>query len=202
MKRISIETSRPVLDITSTRAKLSIETKIRKFNSQNTPPVMRSNPKGATFKIDWGKIRSESGLRTPERQMQMQKAQDRQLVQEAISRTVSNGDYVLQLENYMGSKSDPLAQTVVNNMESDLPEINVTSMPQSSPVGAEWDVGGVNIEWEQGNLKVDWQNDYMPNITVTPHSVEIRLKGEMAVKISVNEDNLAPVVGRQLNKVI
>lgn len=198
VKTLDIQTSRPVLDITSTRAQLNISNKIRRFKVRSTPPQMKVHRQAAQFKVDWNKVWAQSGRRSPEHLQNHMKQVSRQKVDQAISRIVSNGNYMKQLHKYIGTDTNPVAELALESMKSKSapPELNVASMPESLP-DISWDPGGIKIEWTTGEVQIDWDEDFRPDITVSPHSVEIRLSGKKEVKISVNPDK---VDRRNINK--
>ncbi|HBU12472.1 MAG TPA: hypothetical protein DEB31_07015 [Clostridiales bacterium] len=109
---------------------------------------------------------------------------------------------MMRLEDYIGTKSSPVAQLAMQNMRADSGvEVNVSSMPQTKP-NVQWDPGYVRIEWTTGELIVDWDAEYGPDVTVTPHSVEIRVAGKNEVKITVNEEKVARSRGKKVNRRI
>ncbi|MGI6152238.1 MAG: DUF6470 family protein [Christensenellaceae bacterium] len=203
MKTLSIQTTRPTLDITSTRAQLNITNKIRRFTSKRTPPQMTVQRQAPSFKVDWSTVWAQSGRRSPEKLQQHMRQVSRQKVDQAIQRTVKNGDYLGKLNSYIDSKRDPIGELAFDNMLSDMPELNVASMPESMP-DIVWDPGGIKIEWTTGEITIDWDDDYMPDVTVSPHSVEIKLSGRSEVKITVNPDRVEQTRndGRKINEKI
>lgn len=201
MKTLNIQSNRPVLDITTTNAALNITNKIRRFSAKRIPPEMTVERKAPSFKVNWKKVWGESGRKSPDDLRIYQRDNSRSKVERYIQRVSENGTYVMKLENYKKSETNPLAETSYQDMISELPEMNVASMPESSPE-VTWDPGYVRIEWSTGELQIDWDDNFMPEIKVSPHSVEIRLAGKNAVQISVNEDNIPVERGRKINKRI
>lgn len=202
MKTLNIQTSRPTLNITTTNAQMNISNRIRRFSARRVPPEMKVERQAPSFKVDWRKVWSQSGRKSPEDLQIHMKQQSRQRVDNYIQTVAQNGDYVLQLKNYVGSKSDPLAEISWQNMISrNQVETNVASMPETMP-DVVWDPGYVRIEWTTGEVQIDWDDNFMPEITVSPHSVEIRLEGHKAIKISVNEDNVPKIEGKKVNKKV
>ncbi len=200
MKTLDIQTSRPTLDISSTRARLDITSKTRRFTSKRVAPQMKVERQAPTMSVNWSKVWAESGRRSPEQLKQYLNQVSRQNVDRAIQNFVSNGNYMMQLQNYMGKKgANPIAELSLEQMRSELPQINVAMMPQSLPE-VSWDPGYVRVEWTTGELQVEWDNDFAPDIRVTPHSVEIKLAGRSEVKISVKEDRVAQDGGKHVNK--
>jgi len=201
VRTLNIQTSRPTLSITTTNAQLNISNKIRRFSSRRVPPEMKIERKAPSFKVDWRKVWSQSGKKSPEDLALHVRQQARQRVDQYIQKVATNGDYILQVKNYVGTKSDPLAELRWQEMMSQKPEVNVTSMPETTP-DVVWDLGYVKIEWTTGEVQIDWDDEFMPEITVSPHSVEIRIEGRKEIKISLNEDNVPKIRGKKVNKKV
>lgn len=199
MKTLDIQTSRPRLDITTTNAKLIVSNKIRRFRAKRVAPQMMVERQAPVMKVDWSRVWAESGRRSPEKLKQYMNQLSKQNVERAIQTIVGNGNYMLQLENYIGTKKNPIGDISFEQMMSELPEINVAMMPQSMP-DVSWDPGFVKIEWTTGEMQIEWDDDFMPDVTVTPHSVEIRLSGRSEVKISVKEDRVPYTNGKKVNQ--
>ncbi len=202
MDRLNVTSSTPVLDITSTRAQLNITNKFRRFKARRVQPEMKVDRKMPTFKLNWNKVWNESGRRTPDAFRQHMNQMSRRKVEQAIQSTVSTGNYLVNIQNYIGTSGSPLSQIIWQSMLNDAAvETNVASMPESSPE-ITWDPGHIKIEWTTGELEIEWDDNFRPNVTVTPHSVEIKLSGQKGVRISVDEDRVAKTNGKKVNKKV
>lgn len=84
------------------------------------------------------------------------------------------------------SKASAL-QTIQDSLDSSAPKV-------------EWDPGYFKIDWIAGEIKIEWEENYKPDIQVSPYSVEIRVKGNKTVKIALNEDKLPYLKGKKINK--
>ncbi|MPN45338.1 hypothetical protein SDC9_192905 [bioreactor metagenome] len=51
----------------------------------------------------------------------------------------------------------------------------------------EWEEGKLEIEWESAKLEMHWEGSIRPQITITPHTVEIRLINGETVRVGENE---------------
>ena len=201
MMTLNIRTSQPRLDIMTTNARMNITNRIRRFSARRVSPQMKVERQGASFKVDWSQVWAESGRKSPERLRAFLNQQSHGKVSKAINRIVQNGNHLMRLENYIGTEKLAVAEVAVADSISEMPEVNVSSMPTSRP-NVQWDPGYVKIEWTTGEMQIEWDNDYMPDITVTPHSVEIRVDGHSEVKLAVDEKNIAKIGGRKVNKKI
>jgi len=200
MKTLNITTSWPRLEITSTRAQTEITTKIRRFKATRAAPQMKVERKAPSFKIDWNRVWAESGRRSPDILRRYSTQKNRGKVDSAVRRIAKNGDYMMALNTYANTKRNPIAELAWQNMYQDFSvETNVAYMPKTKPT-ASWDPGYVKIDWTTGELQIEWDNDFMPEVKVKPHSVEIRLSGRAEVKITVDDRRVARPSGRKVNK--
>lgn len=200
MRTITITTSRPRLDIQSTPAKLDITNKRMRPQVKTTPASMEIKRQAPKFNVDWPSYWDQVGRKSPEALRIDVGNYAFSMASEAVATISSDGDSVMRIENY-NSGAGTLAQIAGNNMEASIPQVNVGSMPQTAPK-ISWDPGYMHIDWEIGNVAIEWDGDFMPDFSVTPHSVEIRMAGYPEVKISLNEEALAGDLGRTVNNVI
>lgn len=201
MKTLNISTSRASLDISSTRAQLDIRNNVpRRFQMKTTRPQMEVTRQTPQMKVNWKKVWADRGIRSPEyfRQYTMQLA--RQMTREAVQKIVDSGDALGALEQYFGTSQNPVGEWAYGEMMGDIPEMQMSSALPSPEV--EWTEGVMKIEWSPGDVEIIWNDDFMPDIMVTPHSVEIRLGNHSEVKITVNEDNIPQKSGKKVDKKI
>lgn len=199
MKVLEISTVRPTLEITSKRAQVDITNRIRRFSSKRVPPKMSMERKAASFKVDWDSVWAQSGRRSPSHLRNYLVQNSRSKVDQAISRIVSNGDYLKQIESYRGSSSSPIGEIAWQNyLEDNAVETNVGLMPETSPT-IEWDNSYLHIDWTLGDLQIEWDDNFRPDIEFTPHSVEIRLSAHPEVKIEVKERHIPGLQGKKVN---
>ncbi len=203
MRTISIQTSRPVLDIRSTPAKLEIRNQLRRpFRTTTTRPEMMVERQRPKMSVNWKKVWADRGVRSPEYFRQYTQQNSRQAVQTAIGNIVACGNNSLGVENYIGTSQNPIASWAWDSMMSDIPEMSMDMTAPSPEV--EWEQGYMRIDWSPGNIEIEWDEAFMPEISVTPYSVEISLKGQNEVKITVNEERVAEndATGRKVDKRI
>lgn len=201
MKSLNINTSRASLEISSTRAQLDIQNHVRRrFQVKTTRPQMEVIHQKPQMKVNWKKVWADRGIRSPEyfRQHTMQLA--KQMTREAVQKIVEGGDYLGSLENYFGTSQNMVGEWAYNNMMEGTPEIGMSSAIPSPEI--EWTEGSMKIEWSPGDVEIVWTEDFMPDIRVTPHSVEIRLGNRSDVKIRVNENNIPKKSGEKIDKKV
>jgi hypothetical protein len=56
------------------------------------------------------------------------------------------------------------------------------------------------VDWEPGGIEIEWDINTKPEIQVSPHSVEIIVKGRKMVHIAVLENKMSGIKGRKINK--
>ena len=200
MKTLNIQSTRPTLDITSTKAELQIVNKMRRFRTETVRPEMRVVRQAPTMKVNWKKVWSDRGFRSPDNFRQYTQQYAKQLVGEAISNIRAHGDYFMNLKGYRGSDRNPVGEWALQQMLDN--QQDITMAQPIDPPEVEWDPGYVKVEWTQGDVRIEWDDDFMPEFTVTPYSVEIRLEGRAEVKITVNEDRIASNHGKKVDKKI
>lgn len=174
------------LEIHSEPAQVQIRSKQIKFRVNRESPQMTIHRRAPQFKMNWAKVRAENGLAGPSAFSQQTRDRAHSMVMESIARIAQNGDAMMHIENY-SSGASMIAQVAYNNMEAAMspPEINVQmkSLPEM-----EWDMGEFQINWSHGTFNIEWDHDFMPDINVTPHSVEITVRNHP--KQSVGEGHV------------
>lgn len=202
MRTISISTSRAGLDITSTRATMEIKNTVRRhFTAKRTPPQMQVSRTSPKMSVNWTDVWANRGVRKPRQQAQHLNQQSYQAVHRAIQKAVQDGDFMGALDEYHDQDINRVGQLHLQEViQGNIPDLNVA--PPNPMPQVEWEKGSLSIEWSPGDLEVVWEEDFRPQITVTPHSVEIRLRGRNEVKITVNEDNVSGRSGRKVDRNI
>ncbi len=202
MKTLNINTTRASLDISSTRAQLDIRNNVRRgFRTKTTQPRMNVENQRPQMRVNWKKVWADRGIRSPEAFSQYTRQIARQMVQEAIQNITAQGDYFGDITSYLGSNRSVVGDWATDQIANSVPEL--TMSPEAPSPEIEWIEGGMKIEWSPGDVEIIWEDDFMPDITVTPYSVEIKLRNHGEVKITVNEDNIpARISGKNVDKNI
>ncbi len=201
MRSLKINTTWASLEASHQKAVMQIRNKMRRSTVTTTRPKMTVTSERPTMNVNWDKVWGESGKKNPAQLAQQAVAQGHQSAVDATYKYAADGSYVGDVHKYHGTESSPFAQQAVKDMNSNIPDVNLGTIPKSMPE-VSWDQGSMNIEWEKGDVKIEWDDDYMPEFTVTPHSVEIRLNGKPQVHISLTEDSMRSYEGRKFNKKI
>ena len=202
MRTLSISTSRATIDIQSTRAQLEIKNTVRRhFTSKRTPPQMTVTNTRPKMRVDWKQVWAHRGMRSPDNLRRHQVQQGYQEVQQYIQKTVQDGDFMGALEQFAGDGVNRVGQWAYQEMMQDrTPDLNV-AQPMPMP-DVEWETGSTKIDWVPGDLEIVWDEAFRPQLTVTPHSVEIRLNGRNEVHVSVNEEQVSDASGKKVDRRI
>lgn len=187
MPRLHIEKQDAQIGIKTTNAKLQIQNRRPKMKFSAPVPTMQADTKQAAFKVDWQRVRSESGLPGPITKGQQLAGEAQQQALEYTGQVVQDGNYIASTE--LGGNR--VAAIEADRSFDRMPEINLGSMPQNLP-NVQWEPGFIHISWSNTQMQVEWDNEYMPTFSVEPHSVEIFLRNQPYIRISVMEE---PVVG-------
>lgn len=202
MRTLSISSTRAAIDITTTRAQMQIKNTVRRhFTARRTPPQMQVERTSPRMKVNWKQVWANRGVRSPDLQRKHTAQQGYQKVQGYIQKTSQDGEFMAALQDYYGQGVNRIGQLAYNDaIKADIPEINVA--PPNPMPEVEWEKGSMSVDWVPGDLEIVWEENFRPQITVTPHSVEIRLRGRNEVKISVNEDNVSSSSGAKVDRQV
>ncbi len=177
----------PRLDIHSTRAVLEIQREPMRLVVRRTSPRMNVTRTHTRFRIANSQqlLGEQVGRRGPDAQRRRMIQRNRQAMMDGIQRTNSEAE---QYSNYYrAGDSNIVAQVSLSNMIQDsVPVYDTVSIPAPLPE-VEWDMGDMEIDWDMGELEMEWEGDPMPQISVTPHSVEIRLVSGEVIRVAEQE---------------
>lgn len=178
----------PHLDIKTTNARIEIHNEPLRLKVDREPArmhVRRTRPK---MKVDWAKVRSESGLRVPSAQRRYLQQLYRQMALEGVVQ-VSNEHQRMSSEIHNLAKGGPeiVARIALDSlMQRDIPVVDVANMPRSMP-DVQWEQGSLEIEWDPPRMEMHWEGNLRPEITVTPYTVEIRLINGETIRVGESE---------------
>lgn len=157
--QIGIRKNDAVLSIRQPRADLEITTH---------PAEAEIKTDQIKVKIDQKQCFSEAGLKDVFELTRDFANKGMQDVLEGIGRIVDEGNRMAQIDN----KADPFVEIATNKSLPEPAPVNITFIPQSRPkIDVE---GGVNIKWKAGSVDMKSRIN-SPEITATPHSMEIYL---------------------------
>ncbi len=178
MPQFDIKTTNAVMKIKSQRLQMKVEKTPAKMTVRRTRPKMR---------VNWKKVFSESGRRSPDALRRYMQQRYRQMALQGIQETGSEYYQYSELQNHPSGGPNVVATVTLHNvLRSNMPVADVANMPASSPE-VEWDMGSMEIEWEPAKLEITWEGEFRPKLEVTPHTVEIRLINGETIRVAENE---------------
>ncbi len=183
------------MEINTTNSQLNISNHIRRFTIKRTSPQMKITRKTPKFKVDWDKVRAESGLKNPKYFMQDTRQRAYSKIMNSIKRMSQEGDMMMDITK---DAPDMVPYIAAENMRSALPEVNIASIPESLP-DVTWDEGAFEITWTKGSMEIIWDEDYEPDISFTPHSVEIKIRNFKKIRMNDKGNKLE---GRKIDRKI
>lgn len=187
MFRLQVSGSRPYFDIKTTNAKVEIHNEPLRLKVEREPArmhVRRTRPK---MKVDWDRVRNESGLKTPSAQRRHMQQVYRQKALENIANISGESEQMSNLQNAVPGGPELVATVALDSvLHQDIPVVDVVNMPRSMP-DVEWEEGKLEIEWDPPIMEMHWEGSLRPEITVTPHTVEIRLINGETIRVGENE---------------
>lgn len=196
MSAVDLNSGMMIVDITTRPARVNIRTYRPKMKLNHKPLRMQVDRKLPTFHVNWNQVHAESHLPPPLTQAQQYTSDARIKVMQAAADTAARGDMLMHIEG--GDAITAIAQDVIS---TEAPEINISSMPQNSPV-IDWEEGVFRIDWQQHALTIEWENIQKPEITIEPHSVEVRLQNLPGIKIKMNNKIVKEPIGNKMDKKV
>ena len=177
--------------ITSQRPQMSIHHQPAEVTVESEMP---------SFSLDWKRVWAESGLMRPADLSIDNRDSAHQKTMDAIGKDVQEGNYLADVTRKGIRVADLARQDSLKPSET---TINVTSMPKTMP-NVTWDRGYVNISWSRYNLTIEWDSmDYLPEIVVDPpYSIEVFLRNQPSIRISVEEGSVPYQAGAVVDSLI
>ena len=198
MKRLQIETELARIGIKTHPAKMSINNSIRRFKNESTSARPIIETKRPRFKVDWQAVRAQTGLAGTVELSKQFRASGKQAAREDLRDIVQRGN---MMEDGAQSGGPNVGQIAKHFAAPEPVEVVFASMPQSPP-SIEWDIGYTKISWEPYELQLQWDDEYLPDISVERHSVEIFLQNKPSITISVIEDGFLIQHGYNMDKTV
>lgn len=194
----------PYFDIHTTNAQIHVKSEPLRLKVESEPARMRVRRTRPKMKVNWKKVQEQCGLKSPAAQRRYMQRMYRQKALDGISRVGSEYDKIGDMQNYAADGPEIVATVALDTvMKQDVPVVDVASMPSSMPE-VEWEPGELEIEWEPAKLEMHWEGSIRPEITITPHTVEIRLINGETIRVGENEarDLERQGYGKRLDKKI
>lgn len=179
--------SLPYFDIKTTNAKVEIRNDPLRLKVEREPARMHVHRTRPKMKVNWTKVRNESGLRSTSAQRKHMQQMYRRMALDGISQMANEYDQISSIQNIPPGGPEIVATVALDSiLHIDIPVVDVANMPRSMP-DVEWERGELEIEWESARLEMRWEGSIRPEISVTPHTVEIRLINGETIRVGENE---------------
>lgn len=166
---VMVKREYPVLEIKTTPAKVEIRRRNLRVRVSSAMPRMTINKQDPSFRMDAEALRAATGRPTGITQARQFSSESQQDGLEAIGEIAEAGDMLLRPDQY------DIADVAGMRVAKDQPEVNLGLVPDTRPQ-LEWTEGYFEVEWSEPETQIDWEGQVMPDIEVTPHSVEINVR--------------------------
>lgn len=193
----SVMRNRPVLDITTRAAKVQIRRRRPQFKVRHSSPKMMVRKKTPTFRKK--RLVTPRGRKAPVVQL------SKRFIRQPLTH-ISKVSNILTKENdtlINNEENKNLVSTMMEEpIETVIPKAEVSVIPDEM-IQLEWDKGYFDIEWTRDILEIEWDVDMVPEITVEPHAVEIRVRNyDGSTKSRVSRKLLNKSVGVKVDKKV
>ena len=201
IKKVSIDQQLAEIGVRVTPAQMHITRPRMQMKISTESPQMEIDRQNPSFKVNWKKVRSESGLKPQPELTRNVSNEGKSTAMRRIKEIGKEGDFLGDLRIPM-DRGAKLSRSKAMNAATRKKEINIGLMPQSSPE-VTWDKGHLRINWSKHSILIDWDGEYMPQVTIDPKSsIEIFLRTEPYFRIRV-EDVVDPnMPGRYVDQAI
>lgn len=177
----------PYVDINTTNAVVEIRNHPVRLKVESEPAQMRVKRTAPTFKVNWKALRAQSGQRSPDYQRRHMQGQYQQQFYQGVRNMVGDTERMGALHEHKKGGPEIVASVAHRRMSAKHKRnYNMEMLPKDMPK-IEWQPGSVEIEWDPYRLEMSWEGDIYPEISVTPHTVEIRLINGETVRVGENE---------------
>lgn len=164
-----VKREHPVLEIKTTPAKIEIRRRNLRVKVSSAMPRMTVNKKAPSFSMDAQALRAANGRPTGVDKARQTSSQAQQDGLEAIGKIAQNGDMLMRPDLY------DVADVASMRTAQEAPQVNLGLVPDTRPQ-LEWTEGYFEVEWSEPERETSWEGQVMPDIEVTPHSVEINVR--------------------------
>ena len=202
IQKIVIDQQFAEVGVRSTPAKMHITLPQMEMQIKTESPHMEIERKAPTFKVNWKKVRSESGLKSPSEITTAYRDAGRAGAHKGAKTAVEDGNFLGDAAKKPGDRVAKLAHNKAMAAVMKRKQSNIGLMPKNRPE-VEWDKGYMRINWSKHSIVIDWDGEFMPQLTIDPkYSLEIFLRTEPYFRVRV-EDMVDPnMPGRIVDRAI
>lgn len=184
INRILIEQQYATIGVNVTPAQMNITMPRMQMTVESQTPQMTVERQMPQFKVNWTKVRSESGLKTPSEVSKDISFEARKAVGDFMTNSADDSNYISSVDK----PGNRIAQVYRRkSLSQDRVEVNIGTMPQSLPE-VEWTPGSIDVSWSDHQLEVSWEGTCMPEVVIDPpFSIEIYLRDKPYIRIVVED---------------
>ena len=199
--QLTIEQQLAEIGVSRTPAQMHIEQQRMNMRIKTETPQMEIERKNPSFKVNRKKINSESGLKPAPEFTKEVRDKGKAGALRGAKIAVEDGNFLGDVRK-PGDRVGRLARNKTMSAILRRKEMNIGLMPKSQPEVV-WDRGYMRINWSKHSIVIDWDGEYMPKVTIDPkYSIEIYLRTEPFLQVSVSEGDDHGVTGRLVDKAI
>lgn len=195
MPRLEIDQQMARISVDTVRARLNVRNHTRSMTMERKPQEMSIRHEMGKVSLDSGEVRANMGLKSSEELTNTAAAAAYDTAKQGISETVANTAYVSDVK----IKGVKIGAAARNKMLQPIePNPGYSTIPPK--VAMDGDPGSFNIDWTRGTVSVGWEGKWRPELFVDPHcSVEVQLSQRPSVRISLAEDSIPVLSGRNVS---
>ena len=202
IQKISIDHQLAEIGVRSIPAQMHITLPRMQMNIRTETPQMEIDKRDPTFKVNWKKVRSESGLKPPAEFSTDYRNKGLEGAIKGTKTAAEDGNFLGEMRIH-GDRVAMLSHNkTMNAAIKKSQELNIGLMPKTSPE-VKWDRGYMRINWSKHSIVIDWDGEYMPQLTIDPKSqIEIFLRTEPYFRVSVEDWSDPSTPGRYIDSEI
>ena len=192
--KLNIEQQRAQISVEIQNAQLHVKVPHRKMHINHEPARMEITRSEGKVNIDLQAVKSNLGLKSYDEMTRAAAQRAKAKAQQGVRENVSNAAQIA--DPAKGQSLGKLAKSKMIALKNPKPGRS----PVPPPVGMEGQPGRMQVEWVKGGVTIDWEGDNLVEVYVEPpHSVNIQLTQRANIQISLIEETLPEVLGRNVS---
>ncbi len=191
MKTLSIQTSRPIIEVHTEKATIEIKNRhMRRMKIKTIRPRMKVERKFTPANKNWVKTGARMGQKPLAGFIEYLSGSDLEKLFDPNKIMKDDSAFEDVSKDKVKAHYKALA-TIREDLAASASE--GTGQSFLNP-------GYLEIDWTTGEVLIEWEECFGPEINVKPHAVVIRVQGDRGVKIRLDEEKLPFNKGKKVNK--
>lgn len=196
--RLQITQQMAQLGVESQDSQMNIESNKRTLEVESQPAKMSAISQGPAIKLDLSAFHANFDIKDIATIARENAQNAKAAVTQYIQKTASDADYVANCTIHVNrlasvAKSDMLASKV--------PPMNSGVVPDGA-IPMKGIPGKTAISWSDYSLKISWDEEFMPELSFEPPSVEVYMKQKAFIEVSTIEEYIPARTGKQINALV